>query len=88
MGKSGSKSLGARNTDRRNGKASKKNPQSNPESKKGRGGYSFKGRFPEKAEAWNYLEKKRSRSEARKFKAKLLEESRRISRSKKEKKAA
>ena len=89
MGKqSKSSSASVRNSERKNGKAFKKNPESNPDTDKakGRGGYSFKGKFPEKAEAWNYLERKRSRSAARKFKAKLLADSRKQGLKKKEKK--
>lgn len=67
MASQGKKSLsGARNSERKNGKAAKKNPQSNPdpEKAKGRGGYSFKGASPKKAEAWTPA-KARAKSKAR-----------------------
>jgi len=58
---------GSRNSDRNNGKAKKQNPKTGEEGKTGksRGGYNIEKR-PEKANAWNALEKRRARKAKRK----------------------
>lgn len=58
---------GTRNAERKNGKASKQHPQVNEHDPlaHGRGGYSFKGKHPEKAKAWDNDEHNKSRKEAR-----------------------
>jgi hypothetical protein len=58
---------GSRNSDRNNGKAKKQNPRTGEEGKTGksRGGYNIEKR-PDKANAWNALEKRKARKARRK----------------------
>lgn len=58
---------GSRNSDRNNGKASKKNPKSSDVGKTGksRGGYNLEKR-PDKAAAWDPITKRKARKARRK----------------------